>query len=48
MGAIGDDPEMDDLLTKLYAKLAEKHEALQEQARAAVVPVAHKITVQAK
>ena len=47
-GAIGDDPEMDDLLAKLYAKLAEKHEALQEQARAAVVPVAHKITVQAK
>ncbi len=47
-GAIGDDPEIDDLLAKLYTKLAEKQEALQEKARAAVVPVAHKITVQAK
>lgn len=43
-----DDPEVDSLLSSLYLKLAAKQAALQEEARAAVKPVTHKITVKAK
>ena len=42
------DPELPPLLDALYAKLAGKQAELQEEARAAVKPVTHKITVKAK
>jgi hypothetical protein len=45
---IKDDAELDDLLDALYTKLASKQMKLQETARAAVVPVKHKITVTPK
>lgn len=45
---IKDDPELDELLNALYAKLASKQEELQTKARAAVKPVKHKLTVRGK
>lgn len=43
--AIPGDPELDGLLAALYKKLASKQEQLQEAARAAVVPVKHKLSI---
>lgn len=43
--AIPGDPELDALLDALYKKLASKQEQLQQAARAAVVPVKHKLSI---
>ena len=42
-----DDPEVEPLLDALYGKLAGKQRELQENARAAVKPVTHKLTIRA-
>jgi hypothetical protein len=46
--AMSDDPEMGRLLDAVFNKLAEKQAALQENARAAVVPVRHKLSITPK
>jgi lysophospholipase L1-like esterase len=43
-----DDPEVNPLLDKLFEKLAKAQKEMQENARAAVQPVTHQITVKAK
>jgi hypothetical protein len=42
-----DDPEIAPLLDTLYLKLADKQEKMQENARAAVKPVTHKLIIRA-
>ena len=45
---VGEDEELDELLAGVYGKLGIKQEKYQEQARASVQPLRHKLSVLAK
>jgi lysophospholipase L1-like esterase len=45
---VGEDEELDELLAGVYGKLAGKQEKYQEQARASVQPLRHKLSILAK
>ena len=45
---VGEDEELDELLAGVYGKLGIKQEKYQEQARASVQPLRHKLSVRAK
>jgi len=47
-GTTPNDPELQEILNRLYGKLAAKQADMQEKARAAVQPVKHKLTIRVR